>query len=120
MAEAADRQTRTWAMLCHLSALVGVIGPLVVWLIQRNEHPFIEHQSKESLNFQISIAVYGLVGVIIMSAARAVGPMVSLFLLGVLLIAATAITNLVLIILATVSVGDGRPYRYPLTIRLVR
>ena len=56
-------------MLCHLAALsafVGVpfghvLGPLVVWLIKRNEIPMVEQQGKESLNFQISMTIYGMV-----------------------------------------------------------
>ena len=120
MADVADQQTRTWAMLCHLSGLVGVIGPLIVRLIQRNDHPFLEHQSKESLNFQISMAIYGLAALIIINAARVIGPMVSLFLLGILLFVSVAVADLVLIALATVSVSEGKPYRYPLAMRLVR
>ena len=43
-------------MLCHLSALAGLLvpsigaalGPLVVWLIRRNDHPTIDAHGRES------------------------------------------------------------------------
>src|SRR5687767_11747875 len=61
-----EQQSRLWGMLCHLSALAGfvvpffgcIIGPLVVWLIKKDEFPFVNDQGKESLNFQISMTIY--------------------------------------------------------------
>ena len=56
-------------MLCHLSSLAGsvipfgnIVGPLVVWLIKKDEYAFVDDQGKESLNFQISITIYTVVG----------------------------------------------------------
>ena len=54
-----DKDSRMWGMLCHLAALAmftgiplgNVIGPLVVWLIQKDKSPFVDEQGKEVLNF---------------------------------------------------------------------
>ena len=51
------REARKWAALCHAVALVGLVGngigfllgPLVVWLIKKEDHPFIDEQGKEAL-----------------------------------------------------------------------
>lgn len=109
--------TRTWAMACHLlalSAYVGVplgniIGPLVVWLIKREDDPFIDHNGKESLNFQISMTIYGLVAGLLVFV-----------LIGFLLVPAVLIVDLVFTIIAAVKTSNGETYRYPLTIRFVQ
>lgn len=112
-----DRQARNWGMLCHLialSALLGVpfghiLGPLVVWLIKRNDFPIVDEQGKESLNFQISFTIYALVSAIL-----------TFFVIGIVLLIGLAIADMVLVIVASVKVSNGQPYRYPLTIRLIK
>ena len=56
---------RTWGMLCHLAALASyiiplgnIIGPLVVWLVKRNEYAYADWHGKESVNFQLSLMLY--------------------------------------------------------------
>jgi uncharacterized protein len=115
---------RNWGLAAHLSAYVGAwvalafLGPLIVWLIKRDEHPFIEHHAKEALNFNISFLLYGIVGGII---AIPVG----LFTLGIGLIPiaivgfALVVVWLIFPILAAIKAANGEGYRYPLTIRFV-
>ncbi len=58
--------TRTWCVLCHASALLGLffhflghlLGPLIVWLAKRGDSPEIDAHGKESLNFQLSMLIY--------------------------------------------------------------
>ncbi len=60
---------RTWNGLCHASALLGVflhfpghlLGPLIVWLMKRDDSPEIDAHGKEALNFQISMLIYNVV-----------------------------------------------------------
>jgi hypothetical protein len=107
---------RNWAMLCHLAALVTlgaptlahIIAPLIVWLIKRDEHPFIDEHGKESVNFQISITIYTLLLL----------PLLCVFI-GIPLLVALWMTNIVLVIVAAVKASNGEVYRYPLTIRLI-
>ncbi|MFC4078267.1 DUF4870 domain-containing protein [Salinithrix halophila] len=111
-----EKQARTWGMLCHLSAIVGylvlplghIIGPLVVWLIKKDEHPFVDQQGKESLNFQLSMTLYFLVACVLL-----------LLLIGFILVPVIYLTGLVLTIIASVRANEGTPYRYPLTIRFL-
>ena len=110
-----DRDQRTWAMLCHLSAFAGyvfplgnIFGPLIVWLVKREQHPLVEDQGKESLNFQLSVTLYAIVGVVL-----------SFVIIGIPLLIALVIFDLIVVILAAVKANDGVAYRYPLNIRFI-
>jgi uncharacterized Tic20 family protein len=64
-----DKDARTWATICHLSALImlvgvplgNILGPLVVWLAKRQESEFVDDQGKEALNFQITFTLCEIV-----------------------------------------------------------
>jgi uncharacterized Tic20 family protein len=106
----------TWGMLCHLVALSGfiipfgnVIGPLVIWLIKREEFPFVDDQGKEALNFQISMTIYFIVSALLV-----------VVVIGILLLVALAIFEVIMIIVATIKANSGEKYRYPLTIRFIK
>jgi uncharacterized Tic20 family protein len=112
-----DPSARNWAMLCHLSALLtyvgipmgNIIGPLVVWLIKRNEFPLVDDQGKESLNFQISVLIYS-----------AISFALTFVFIGFPLLFALVIFHFVMSIVAAIRASNGLRYRYPLTIRLIR
>ncbi|MCI3920777.1 DUF4870 domain-containing protein [Paenibacillus sp. TRM 82003] len=110
-----SKDERMYGMLCHLLAFTGfiipfgsIIGPLVVWLAKREASPFIDGHGKESLNFQISIAIYAIVSAILIFVG-----------IGILLSIAVGIFWLVMTIIASVKANEGAPYRYPLTIRFL-
>lgn len=111
---APNSDSTTWAIASHLSALVQVfgipapIGPLVVWLLKKDEDPFVAYHAKEALNFNISFFIYGAVAALSM-----------LLLIGFVLLPAVLITWLVLMIIATIRASEGKHYQYPLTIRFV-
>ena len=104
-------------MLCHLLAFCGlvmpfggnILGPLVLWLVKKEGMPFVDDQGKESLNFQISVVIYG-VGAALLSFIG----------IGIVLGAALGVFWLVMVIIATVAANKGERYRYPLTIRLLK
>ena len=107
---------RMWGMLCHLSTLSGylipfgnIIGPLVVWLIKKDEYAFVEDQGKEALNFQISVMIYSIVSGILV-----------FLIIGLPLLIAVLIFDLVMTIVAAVKANEGEYYRYPLTIRFIK
>ena len=107
---------RTWGMLAHLAAfafficpLGNVIGPLVVWLIKRDQSAFVADQGKEALNFNISVLL----------AALICGALVFI-LIGILLGVALFIFWLAMTIVAAIKASEGARYRYPFTLRLVK
>ena len=113
--ETPDKEARTWGMLCHLSALAGlftgigfIVGPLVVWLLKKDEMPFVDDQGKEALNFQITMAL-----------AFCVCWVLAFVLIGLLLMPLLALFDLVLVIIATIKANEGEHYRYPFALRLI-
>jgi uncharacterized Tic20 family protein len=104
-------------VLCHASALVGffvpwaghILGPLIVWLAKRGDSPEIDAHGKESLNFQISMLIYSLIAGVL-----------CLVLIGFVLLGILHILNLVLVIIASIQASEGKLYRYPISIRLIK
>ena len=68
-----SKDARMWAMFCHLAGLVGyliplignIVAPLIIWQIKKDELPFVDEQGKEAVNFQISMSLYALIGIIL-------------------------------------------------------
>lgn len=114
--ETISKDERMWGMLCHLMAFSGyliplgsVLGPLVIWMIKKDEMPFVDDQGKESLNFQLTMLIAVIVSVILMFV------LIGFLLLGVLLI-----FQIVVIVMAAIKANDGVKYRYPYTIRFIK
>jgi uncharacterized protein len=109
-------EIRTWCVLCHASALLGLffhffghlLGPLIVWLIKRDASPEIDANGKESLNFQISMLIYDIVAGIL-----------CIVLIGFPILIALWVANTVFVIIASVKTSNGEFYRYPFTIRFL-
>ena len=128
MNDITGKSTRTWDALCHLAALTvfigipfgNIIGPLVVWLIKRNESLSVDEHGKESLNFQISLAVYLLAGTGITVSLILV--IIGIFLVPLLIAAVVlgTLLDVIFIIIAAVKASNGEFYRYPLTIRFIQ
>jgi len=119
-----DDKERTWAMLCHLSALIvllgipfgNILGPFIVWLFKKNRFPRIDKQGKESMNFQIAMSVYITVAVILAIGFTPV-------LIGFLFYPVAGIivaADIVLTIVATIKASNNEPYRYPFIFRLMK
>jgi uncharacterized Tic20 family protein len=108
---------RQWALVAHLSGLVAsalggfaFLGPLVVWLIKKDQSAFVADQAKEALNFQIAVTIALLVSVGIAIATC----------VGAILLPIVGIGSLVFSIIAAVEANKGVYYRYPYTIRLIK
>lgn len=121
VAGTADANARQWAVFAHLSALIGLItglmwlGPLIIYLVKKDDHPYIADQGREALNFNISVFIYLVVG----SIAAVILTLVLIGLLLIPVVIAIAIAWLVLVVIAAVKANSGEMYRYPLTIRFV-
>lgn len=99
-----------WAMLCHLLAIfTGFIAPLIIWLIKKGEDPFVDHHGKEALNFQITVAI-----------ALIISWLLCFVCVGVVLLPAVWIADLVFLIIAAIKANNGEAYRYPVSIRLIK
>ena len=106
-----------WMMLCHLSALAGLLipslghllGPLAVWLVKKDEIPQVDIEGKESLNFQLSMTIYGLIS----------GALIWV-LIGIPMLIVVAVADVVLTVIAAMKASQGVMYRYPFTIRFLK
>lgn len=103
-------ESRGWAVAAHLLPFLGLsfVGPLIVWLIKREDDPFVEEHSREALNFQISVLIYGIISAFLI-----------LLIIGIFMLFALAIFAFVAAVVAAVKAANGDDFRYPLTIRLV-
>ena len=104
------------AMFCHLSAFLGlliplahIIAPLIIWLVKKDEMPFVHRHGRESVNFQISMTLYYIVSFFLMFV-----------LIGWLLFVGLMIFELVVIIIAAVKASHGEEWTYPLRIPFVQ
>ncbi len=101
---------RTMAILSHVLCIIGsFIAPLIIYLLKKDESPYVKEHALESLNFQITmIILYIISGILI------------IVLIGVLLIWALSIINLILIIIATIKASEDKFYKYPFNFRLIK
>ena len=107
---------RQWGMFAHLSAFsacVGIpfgniVGPLIMFLIKKDEYPFGGDQAKEALNFNISCTLYGLISIAL-----------CFVVIGFVLLPVLGVFWLVVTIIAAVRSDKGVFYRYPLCFRFV-
>jgi len=107
---------RSFSMLCHLSALSGliipfghIIGPLVIWLLKKDEFPEVDRQGKAALNFQLSLTIYSIVAAILI-----------VILVGFVLLGAIFLFGLIMTIVASVKSSNGERFEYPLSLNLIQ
>ena len=117
MAGDISQDARRWAMLTHLMALVGLlgngigflVGPLVVWLVKRDDDPFIDEQGQEAVNFQLTMFL----------ALFLCSPLI-LIVIGIPIMIAIGFAMFIVPIVAAVRTSNGEHFRYPLTIRFFK
>ena len=98
---------KTMATLSHVLTLVaGFLAPLIIYLIKKDQSVFITHHAKESLNFQITVFIIIIALVIT--------------IIGILLVWIIAIISLVFVIIATIKASEGKLYKYPFSLRLIK
>ncbi len=118
-------EEKTFGMLCHLSALAlfilpsfgNIFGPLIIWLIKKDQSTWIDRQGKEALNFQISMVIYVFAAFFLMFllTLTVIGiPLAVLIGLGL------AAFWLIVVISASIKTSNGEDFRYPLNIRFIR
>ena len=146
-----DNHQKNIATFIHLSTfsrfvipLGNFIGPIVLWVINKDKSEFIDEHGKQAINFQMSVFLYALIigtlsvpffifnifngfdffdfngfGNFNISIGK---PSALLYIgggLGVLAVIGFII-ELVLIIVASLKARDGEPYNYPFTINFLK
>ena len=101
---------RTMAILSHiLNLLVPLLAPLIIYLIKKDESAYVAEHAKESLNFQITMAICFMISTIL-----------TIIIIGAFLLVILAFLSIILVIIASVKASDNKMYRYPINFRFIK
>lgn len=98
-----------WGSFAHLGGVLGVLPSLIIWLVFKDRGAFTNTEAKEALNFQITL-IFGYI----------ISAILWIVFVGYLLTWAVWIVGVVFSIIAFLQAKDGRHYRYPFAIRLIK
>ncbi len=108
-AAGASKDDRTWGMVAHLAPLAGfvvpfgnILGPLVVWLIKKDASPFVAYHAKQSMWFQIFVAIAEVLLVLIGLIICVTLPLAALVGLGAMVYA----------VYGAIQVNGGKDFEY--------
>lgn len=117
--KAASPEEKNWAMLSHIAAFVAliplipvigmVLGPLVVWLLKKEDMPLVAQNGVEALNFNISMFIAYCVAIIL-----------CFILIGIPILVGLVIFHFIVTILAAIKASEGGVYKYPFSMKLVK
>ncbi|MDF2574755.1 MAG: hypothetical protein K0S05_1667 [Agromyces sp.] len=98
-----------WGSFAHLGGILGFIPALIIWLVFKDRGTFTNTEAKEALNFQITL-LFGYV----------ISAILVVVVIGAFLSWVVWILGVVFSIIAFLQAKDGRHYRYPFAIRLIK
>lgn len=104
-----SRDARNMAMLCHLLGIVGFFAPLMIWLIEREKHRFVDEHGREAMNYQVSLLLYYFVSWLL-------APLI----IGIFMLCVLTIVHVALVIVAAVKASHGKLWRYPIAISFLK
>lgn len=100
---------KLWATLINLGGLFfGFLAPLIGFLVLKDRGPFVRAHSATALNFQLTLLI-----------AYFAGTILSIVFIGIFILIAAYILNIVFCIVAAVKANSGEWYQYPLAIKFV-
>lgn len=97
------------ALMYVISFFAPILGPLIIWLIKREESSFIDYHGKEYFNFFISYTVYMFIS-----------GLLTIILIGFVGLAVLGIMLFVFTIIAAIKAYEGQEYQFPLIFRLIK
>lgn len=107
---------KQWGMFVHISQFanciappLGIVAPIILWLMKKEESKFVDEQGKIVINWMISCFIYAIISAILMIIF--IG-MVGFFALG--------ITGLIFPIIGAIKASEGKTWDYPLSIRFLK
>lgn len=105
-------EVRTWAMVLHLSTfasyiipVAGVIAPVVIWQVKKDQLPEIDAHGRIVINGIISFFIYMFVGVVL-----------TFVLIGIPIVVIVGVMAIAYPIIGAIKASNGEVWRYPLTI----
>ncbi|MBS4176665.1 DUF4870 domain-containing protein [Lederbergia citrea] len=105
-----DKNERLFAAAIYISSFFSaVLGPLIIWLIKKDDSSFVDFHGREYLNFFISYTIYSLIASVLM-----------IILIGFVLLPIIGFLALVFTIIGAIKAYDGQIYRIPFVIRFLK
>ena len=102
-----SQDERTLAILAHILSIFFWIFPaLIIYLVRKDDSPFVAAHARESLNFQITMTLLSIA--------------LAITLIGILFLWVPAMIDLVLCIVASIKAGELKLYRYPISWRIIK
>ena len=98
-----SQDARNMAMLCHLLGIFGFFGPLLIWLIERDKHRFVDEHGRAAMNYQISFLIY-----------------LAALCVTIIGVPALLVVHVALSIVGTVKASRGEPWHYPIAITFLK
>ena len=110
----ASEWERHYSMGLHLTllaihALMPLVPAVVMYLIKKDESPFVADHGREAVNFQLSLLIYGLVGFLLLPACGT----------GFVILTGVYVLGIVGMIFAAIAANTGLYYRYPACLRFL-
>jgi len=111
---------RLYAMFNHLvglismlewtTSLMSILAVGVMWAIRRHDSPFLDDHGREALNFQISLLIWFVIGIVL----SPIGVGIVILTIGI------PVLRLVGVIRAAMAAHRGEFYRYPMCFRFLK
>ncbi|OQX73635.1 MAG: hypothetical protein B6D59_05010 [Campylobacteraceae bacterium 4484_4] len=111
-----DKTERNWSMYLHFSQLasmlvpiLGLIIPIILWQLKKEESSYIDANGKAVLNWIISAIIYYIVGYLLIP-----------FGIGIFIILAVGILSIIFAIIGGLKANNGEVWPYPLSIGFLK
>ncbi len=102
-------EARGLAMLIHLLGLVGFLGPLIIWMNEKDKHRFVAEHGRAAMNYQVSLVIYYAISAVLTVAC-----------IGVILLPALTIAHVIFVIMGAVKANRGQRWKYPIAIEFLK
>lgn len=111
-----EQEARQWAMFLHLSQLagyviplVGLIAPIVIWQMKKEQYPMLDEHGKTVVNWIISELIY-----------FAVSFMLAFVLIGFPMLMILGLLAIIFPIIGGIKANNGELWHYPMTITIIK
>ena len=106
---APSRDDCNMGMLCHLLSLfANVLGPLIIWLMKKDESEYVNYHGIQAINFQITMIIVYFLCV----------PLVFVFI-GLAILPIAVLLNMVFSVIAAMAAQKGERYEYPFSFKFL-
>lgn len=109
IAQTASQDSKNIGLLMWIGTIFFSFIPALIIYLLKTDDEYLADQSKEALNWSITVFIGTVVGWVL-----------CIILIGFLVLAAIAILNLIFCILGVIATSNGKNFRVPFAIRLIK